>query len=119
MIRRQNRSGSGQRSTIAAIGVAGVVAAIGLVGGCAAKNPDLWTGPANGGGGADGVFRTPEVQAYDASSVAVADVARFEFSRRDASLNPVSYGPLVAANQWPQAPKPAERRIQFWMWIQR
>ncbi len=98
----------------------GVGLALGWLGGCASGNdPAAWQGPANSGGGEYGVFRTAEVRAYDSSSLAMVDQARFEFSRRDADLNPVRYGPLVAANQWPQAPKPAERRIRFWIWEQR
>lgn len=89
-----------------------------VAGGCSSR-PNLWNGPANSGGGSVGVFRTAEVQAYDASPMALADASRFEFSRRDADLNPVTFGPLVASLQWPQAPKPAERRIRFRIWEQR
>jgi len=85
--------------------------------GCASPTTG-WT-TSNGAGGSPGVFRTPMVAAYDRSPGAPLEVERFEYSRRDGELNPVGYGPVVSAYQWPQAPKPAERRIIFHLWEQR
>ena len=115
MAQRAQRFVVGRRRACAVVAVCALGA---LATGCS-NRPSLWNGPANTGGGSVGVFRTEEVLAYDASPMALADAERFEFSRRDASLNPVTFGPLVASLQWPQAPKPAERRIRFFLWEQR
>ncbi len=85
--------------------------------GCASPTAG-WT-TSNGAGGDAGVFRTPAVAAYDRSAQAPLEFERFEYSRRDGELNPVAYGPVVSAYKWPQAPKPAERRIIFQLWVQR
>ncbi|MFU8829275.1 MAG: hypothetical protein ACNA8P_07560 [Phycisphaerales bacterium] len=43
---------------------------------------------------------------------------RFEFARNDSRLAPASRGPLLATREWPEAPRPAERRIIFRRWQQ-
>ena len=44
---------------------------------------------------------------------------RYEFSRNDSRLTPVSRGPVLATRQWPEPPRPAERPVRFWRWQQR
>lgn len=48
-----------------------------------------------------------------------ADFERFEFGRNDAAVGLVRPRALLATNQWPQPPRPLERRIRFSDWQQR
>ena len=94
--------------------VVGVCAALGA---CAAPGQGWQSLP--GGGGNAGVFKTSEVQAYDRSPMASLEFDRFEYARLDPSMNPVAPSPIVSQMQWPRAPMPLERPVQFQRWEQR
>ncbi len=64
------------------------------------------------------VMPTGEVLAHQGSAVAPREHERFEFSRRDRAVGVVRSLPLNAVRQWPEAPKPTERRIIFEQWRQ-
>lgn len=62
------------------------------------------------------VFESPEVARANQDGL---PFERWEFSRNDERVNAVRSVPLSAARQWPQPPRPAERRIRFSDWQQR
>lgn len=69
------------------------------------------------------VFSGAEVRNWHAQNAAqpgvgIVEADRFEFSRNDQRLSPTSRGPLLATRDWPEPPRPLERRIRFWMWQQ-
>lgn len=92
------------------------VQACGLIG-CASA-PAGW--PATTGHGSSlGAMADPAIVAHDRAPDSLLAFERFEYARRDASLNPVAFGPVVAQRQWPQPPQPLERRVRFHIWEQR
>jgi hypothetical protein len=106
-----------------AIGVAAAIAlAGGLASGCSA--------PARPGAGVraaappvrDGgtlVLPTTRVAAYEQELGPEAQYAWFEYGRNDGEVSPRYAAPLAATRQWPVPPRPAERHVRFWYWVQR
>lgn len=70
------------------------------------------------------VFSSRPVRNWHASNagkpgVGLIEADRYEYSRSDSRLSPSSRAPLLATNQWPEPPRPAERPVRFWRWQQR
>lgn len=55
---------------------------------------------------------------FVAANTRTSPPERFEFARRDAELNLRLPAPLTASREWPQSPRPLERRIIFRWWEQ-
>lgn len=87
--------------------------------GCASAPPATGWPATTGTSTALGALADPAIVAYDRSPESLLAFERFEYARRDASLNPVAFGPVVAQRQWPQPPQPLERRVRFHIWEQR
>lgn len=69
------------------------------------------------------VFSSAPVRNWHASNAGEPGVGliaadRYEFSRNDARLSPLSRGPILATRQWPEPPRPLERPVRFWRWQQ-
>jgi len=122
---------SGRTHRAAVLGIMGAVGS--MLAGCAghaAWDDHAGAFSSGGKGGASGaargglhesdrsrlVFESPEVARANADRL---PFERFEFSRNDDRVNPVRSVPLLASRQWPQPPRPAERRIRFSDWQQR
>ncbi len=104
----------------AALCLAGTLLAVG----CARHDPAPFTAPVTQLSSPDSlVFSSQPVRAWHASNagqpgVGLIEADRFEYARNDSLLSPSSRAPLLATNQWPEAPRPAERPIRFWRWRQ-
>ncbi|HBS29287.1 MAG TPA: hypothetical protein DEB06_07510, partial [Phycisphaerales bacterium] len=72
-----------------------------------------WTAPAE-----SPALIGDELARFEASSAGTLPFERFEFSRRDAALNVVDRVPIASGRQWPEAPRPRERRVRFHFWRQ-
>ncbi len=64
------------------------------------------------------VLQTETVLTHERTAQSLPAHERFEFSRRDRAVGVVRTLPLEAQRQWPEAPKPTERRIIFQQWRQ-
>lgn len=86
--------------------------------GCA-SSPQHWdAGAVSGGADRSGlVFETQEVRLSHAGDTLPFE--RWEFARNDGATNISRPVALAATNAWPQAPRPAERRVRFSDWQQR
>ncbi|MFM9956626.1 MAG: hypothetical protein ACKVZJ_01005 [Phycisphaerales bacterium] len=112
------RTGRAHRAILlGALGAAGCTLA-GAAGGCA--NHQSWDRHTNEHPARQGraalVFESPEVALANQGTLAFE---RFEFSRNDKHINPAGSTPLIATRDWPQPPRPGERRIRFSDWQQR
>lgn len=67
---------------------------------------------------AQSVALTDELDAYQYAPNGSIPFERFEYARRDAELNAGRPGPLRASQEWPEPPRPQERRFRFRYWAQ-
>ncbi len=99
-------------------GLAGVATMAAMAGGCATPvkpNPPHVARPIDPG---PLVFPTDTVLAFERAS-STQPYEWFEYSRNNREVSARTFGPLLATNQWPVPPRPAERRVRFWWWDQK
>ena len=65
------------------------------------------------------VFPTDRVLAYEQGVGVDERYAWFEYGRNDGEVSARHDVPLEATRQWPVPPRPAERHVRFWYWVQR
>ena len=95
-----------------------VLAASAFCGGCdtsRSESMSLGDGPLVASGGraaadSEALFEVPEVNAL---AVAYGRENLPEYSRLDGRMNIDNPGPLLATNQWPQAPAPDATRLRY------
>ena len=102
----------------ALIGAAATAAAV--LAGCAETRASAFrSSPAAGPSAAALVMQGEAITAYERSADGSLAFERWEYSRGDADVGVIRNVALSATRQWPEPPKPFERRIHFSDWTQR
>lgn len=117
---RRHVTPAGGQSAIASTARALIALALTLSAiGCAASQDDATHAVRlTPGAGATVVFPSEQTAAfYDQRRLLLAD--RFEYYRNNDAVSARTPVPLLASQQWPQRPEPAERPVRFSRWQQR
>lgn len=65
------------------------------------------------------VFATYPVASAEAQMGVESQYGWFAYGRNDGEVSARWNGPIEATRQWPVPPRPAERHVRFWYWVQR